>query len=260
MGAVALHHEITGEPGAPAVLLLNTLGGTLEMWDRQLPALAERFLVIRSDTRGHGESPVPPGPYEIDDLVDDAVAILDNLDLERAHVAGVSLGGMVAMRLAARNPERVDRLALLCTSAHMGPPETWAERAATVRAKGTAAIADMVVSRWLTEAHQIAEPGTVRYLREMIAGTPADGYAGCCDAIREMDLREDLASIKAPTLVVSGADDPSTPPEHQQLIADGIVAARLISIPKCAHLSPVDQPESVNDALLQHFSGDADGG
>lgn len=257
MGAVALHHQITGEPGAAAVLLLNTLGGTLEMWERQLPALAERFLVIRCDTRGHGESPVPPGPYEIDDLVDDAVALLDNLEIERAHIAGVSLGGMVGMRLAAREPERVDRLALLCTSAHMGPPEAWAQRAATVRGEGTAAIADMVVSRWLTEAHQAADPQKVGYLRDMIAATPADGYAACCDAIREMDLREDLASIKAPTVVVSGADDPSAPPEHQQLIADGIVAARLISIPECAHLAPVDQPEAVNDALLQHFSGDA---
>ncbi|MDQ3735525.1 MAG: 3-oxoadipate enol-lactonase [Actinomycetota bacterium] len=260
MGAVALHHQITGEPGTPAVLLLNTLGGTLEMWERQLPALAERFLVIRCDTRGHGESPVPPGPYEIDDMVDDAVALLDNLDIERAHIAGVSLGGMVAMRLAARDPERVGRLALLCTSAQMGPSETWAERAATVRAKGTAAIADMVVARWLTDAHKAAEPQTTTYLREMIASTPADGYAACCDAIREMDLRDDLAAIKAPTLVVSGIEDPSTPPEHQQIIAAGITGARLLEIPDCAHMAPIDQPDAVTAALLEHFSGMTGGG
>jgi len=260
MGAVALHHQITGEPGAPAVLLLNTLGGTLEMWERQLPALAEGFLVIRCDNRGHGESPVPPGPYEIDDLVDDAVALLDNLDIERAHVAGVSLGGMVAMRLAARDPVRVDRLALLCTSAQMGPAEMWAERAATVRANGTAAIADLVVSRWLTDARKAADPQTTAYLREMIASTPADGYAACCDAIREMDLRDDLAAITAPTLVVAAAEDLSTPPEHQQTIAGGIPGARLIEIAECAHMSPIDQPDAVTAALFEHFSAVVDDG
>ncbi len=260
MGAVALHHQITGEAGAPAVLLMNTLGGTLEMWERQLPPLAERFFVIRCDNRGHGESPVPPGPYEIDDLVDDTVALLDKLDIERAHVGGVSLGGMVAMRLAARNPERVDRLALICTSAYMGPPESWAERAATVRAEGTAAIADMVVSRWLTDTHKAADPQTVAYLREMIASTPADGYAACCDAIRVMDLREGLAAIVASTLVVPGAEDPSTPLVHQQTIADGIGGSRLLEIPECAHLAPIDAPEAVADALVEHFSAVADRG
>ena len=260
MGAVALHQQITGETGAPAVLLLNTLGGTLEMWERQLPVLADQFMVIRCDTRGHGESPVPPGPYVLDDLVDDTVALLDNLGIQRAHVAGVSLGGMVAMRLAARNPERVDRVALLCTSAHMPPPEAWAERAATVRAKGTAAIADMIASRWLTDAHQAADPQLARYLRDMLASTPADGYAACCDAIRVMDLRDDLAAITAPTVVVSGADDPSTPLEHQETIAAGIAGSRLVVIPDCAHLSPVDQPEAVNAVLQDHFSGGADRG
>lgn len=254
MGAVALHHQITGVRTAPAVLLLNTLGGTLDMWERQVPALAERFFVVTCDTRGHGESPVPPGPYEIDDLVDDAIALLDNLGIERAHVAGLSLGGMVAMRLAARHPERADGLALLCTSAQLGPPEAWADRAATVRADGTGAVADVVVSRWLTDARRTSDPETVAYLREMIASTPADGYAACCDAIRVMDLREDLATITAPTLVVSGAEDPSIPPPHQQVIAAGIPGARLLEIPACAHLAAIDQPEAVTDALVGHFS------
>jgi len=256
MGAIALHHEITGLPGAQAVLLLNSLGSTLAMWERQVPALADRFLVIRCDTRGHGESPVPPGPYVIDDLVDDAVALLDNIGIQRAHVAGLSLGGMVALRLAARNADRVDRLALLCSSAHAGPPETWTERAATVRSKGTGAIADMVVSRWLTEAHRASDPQTTEYLREMIAETPADGYAACCDAIAAMDLRDDLAAVTAPTLVVSAADDPSIPPVHQQAIASGISGSRLIELADCAHLATIGQPEAVTDALVEHFSED----
>ncbi|MDQ4037633.1 MAG: 3-oxoadipate enol-lactonase [Actinomycetota bacterium] len=254
MGAIALHHEITGSPGTPAVLLLNSLGSTLAMWERQVPELAERFLVVRCDTRGHGESPVPPGPYVIDDLVDDAVALLENLGIERAHVAGLSLGGMVALRLAARDPERVDRLAVLCASAQVGPPEIWAERAAMVRAKGTVAVADTVVGRWLTDARRAADPQTTDYLREMIAQTPADGYAACCDAIRDMDLSDDLAAITAPTLVVAAADDPSIPPVHQQTIAAGIPGSRLIELAECAHLATVDQPEAVTAALLEHFS------
>lgn len=260
MGAVALHHEITGSRDAPAVLLLNSLGSTLAMWERQVPALAERFLVVRCDTRGHGESPVPSAPYVIDDLVDDAVALLDNLDVGPANVAGLSLGGMVAMRLAARNPDRVDRLALLCTSAQVGPPETWAQRAATVRAEGTAAIADLVVSRWLTEARRAADPQTTGYLREMIAETPADGYAACCEVIRDLDLREDLGSITAPTLVIAAAEDPSIPPVHQQAIAAGIAGARLVEIAQCAHLATIDQPEAVTEALVEHFAEAAERG
>ncbi len=254
MGAIALHHEISGERQAPPVLLLNSLGSTLAMWERQVPALAESFLVIRCDTRGHGESPVPPGPYVIDDLVDDAIALLDNLGIERTHIGGVSLGGMVAMRLAARDSERVDRLALISTSAQLGPPETWIERANTVRANGTAAVADTVVSRWLTESRQTADPQTTQYLRDMIAATPADGYAACCDAIRDMDLRADLASITAPTLVVSGLDDPSTPPVHLHSIVAGIPGARLVELSDCAHMAPIDQPEAVTSALVEHFS------
>ncbi len=254
MGAIALHHEISGEHEAPPVLLLNSLGSTLTMWERQVPALSESFMVVRCDTRGHGESPVPPGPYVIDDLVDDAVALLDNLGIERAHVGGVSLGGMVAMRLAARDPDRVDRLALISTSAQLGPPETWIERAATVRADGTAAVADTVVARWLTQAHRNSDPRATQYLRDMIAATPADGYAACCDAIRDMDLRADLASITAPTLVVSGLDDPSTPPVHLHTIVAGIPGARLVELADCAHMAPIDQPEAVTSALVEHFS------
>jgi len=258
MGAIALHHEISGSPDTPAVVLLTSLGSTLAMWERQVPELAEHFLVVRCDTRGHGESPVPPGPYVIDDLVDDVVALLDNLGIQRAHVAGLSLGGMVALRLAAREAQRVSRLAVLCSSAHATPSEAWAERAATVRAKGTDAIVDMVVARWLTESRRAADPQTTDYLRKMVAQTPADGYAACCDAIRDMDLRDDLAGIGAPTLVIAAADDPSLPPAHQQVIADGIPGSQLIEIANCAHLAAVDQPEAVTEALLAHFlNGDS---
>jgi len=272
MGAIALHHEITGREIAgmdstgvegsadtqrPAILLLNALGATLSIWERQVPALAEHFVVVRCDMRGHGESPVPPGPYVLDDLVDDCIALLDNLGIQRVHLAGLSLGGMTAMRMAARNPERVDRLAVLSSSAQLGSAQTWTERAATVRTSGTEAVADTVVSRWLTEQRRLADPQTTAALREMVASTAPDGYANCCEAIRDTDLRADLALITAPTLVISGTDDQSTPPEHLQAVAAGIQGARLLEIPDCAHICTIDQPDVVTDALVEHFSGAA---
>lgn len=254
MAAIAMHHEITGPDDAPALLLLNSLGSTLAMWDPQAPALAEHLRVIRCDTRGHGQSPVPPGPYAIDDLADDALALLDTIGVERAHVAGLSLGGMVAMRLAIRNPERVSRLALLCTSAQLGPADAWVERAAAVRAGGSGAVADTVVSRWLTDAHRAADPRTAAALRDMIAATPAEGYASCCDAIAVMDQRDGLSGIGAPTLVIAGTDDPATPPVHLHAIADAVPGATLLELADCAHLATLDQPGPVTSALVAHFT------
>jgi 3-oxoadipate enol-lactonase/4-carboxymuconolactone decarboxylase len=249
--AVDLHATVDGDPAAPVVLLLGSLGSTLEMWDPQVPALAERFRVVRADARGHGRSPVPPGPYALDDLVDDAVALLDRLGVARAHVVGLSLGGMTALRLAAREPARVDRLALLCTSALLGPASGWTERAATVRAGGTQAVAEAVVDRWVTLAGR--SPELVLQLREMVSATPSEGYAACCEAIGAMDLRADLGRVRAPTLALAGAEDPSTPPEHLEAIAAGIGGARLLVVPGAAHLANVEQAEAVNAALLTHL-------
>ncbi len=253
MTAVEVRAVVDGPPGAPVVLLSGSLGSDLSMWEPQVPALAERFRVVRYDTRGHGRSPLPPGPYRIDDLVDDAVALLDRLDLERAHVVGLSLGGMTALRLAAREPDRVDRLAVLCTSALLGRPSAWAERAALVRAEGTAAVAEAVVDRWFTPVLQAADPGLVQRMRRMVADTPAEGYAACCAAIESMDLRADLVRIAAPTLAVAGADDPATPPEHLATIATGVPGARLLVLPQAAHLASVEQAAAVNAALLAHL-------
>ena len=150
MSAVAVHASVTGRDGGPVVVLSNSLGTTHRMWDAQLGALEERFRVVRYDTRGHGASPVPDGPYAIDDLADDLVALLDRLGVERAHLVGLSLGGMTAMRVAARDPERVDRLVLLCTGIQLPPASSWTDRAATVRAHGSGAVAEAVVQRWFT--------------------------------------------------------------------------------------------------------------
>ena len=253
MSAVEVHAVAEGPQDAPVVLLAGSLGSTLEMWDPQIPALSSRFRVVRYDARGHGRSPVPPGPYTIDDLVDDAVALLDRLGVERAHVVGLSLGGMTAMRLAAREPHRVGRLALLCTSARFPTPTAWAERAALVRAQGTAAVADAVVDRWFTPRLRQADRALVQRMRDTVAATPAEGYASCCEAIEQMDLREDLARIAAPTLAIAGADDPATPPEHLAAIAETVPGARLLVLPQAAHLANLEQAVAMDAALLAHL-------
>jgi 3-oxoadipate enol-lactonase len=222
------------------------------MWDPQVPALAERYRVISYDTRGHGESPAPAGPYSIDDLVDDVLALLDRLGVERAHIAGLSLGGMTGMRLAAREPARVQRLAVLCTSAKPDP-QGFLDRAAAVRSGGTAPLAPAIVSRWLTPTYAAAHPDVVARLEAMIIGADDEGYASCCEAVARLDLREDLARITAPTLVVSGAEDAALPPEHQRRIAEGVAAAELVSVSPAAHLANLEQAVRITGAILGHF-------
>jgi 3-oxoadipate enol-lactonase len=252
MTAVAVSYTVDGAADAPVVVLSNSLGATRGMWDPQVPALAERFRVVTYDTRGHGESPAPAGPYTLDDLVDDLVALLDEVGAERAHVAGLSLGGMTAMRLAVREPSRVDRLALLCTSAKPDP-QGFLDRAVAVRSGGTAPLAPAVVSRWLTPDHAAEHPDLVARLEAMIATADDEGYAACCEVVARLDLRPDLGSIEAPTLVVSGREDPALPPEHQQLIADSIPGAELLTVSPGAHLANLGQPLQVTGALLGHF-------
>jgi 3-oxoadipate enol-lactonase len=237
------------------LLLINSLGADLSMWEPQMPALAGRFRVIRYDARGHGRSPVPRGRYALADLGRDALALLDQLGVSRAHVCGLSLGGMTAMWIAARAGHRVDRLVLFCTSARLGPPRAWAQRSAAVRAGGTAAVADAVVERWVTPGFAAAHPDVVARLRAMIAATPAAGYAGACAAIEEMDLRAELPAIGAPTLVIAGADDPATPPEHGAAIAAAIPGARLEVLPGAAHLASFEQAAAANRLILEALDG-----
>lgn len=250
MTAVALHSTVDGPADAPVLLLGASLGTSTLLWQPQLETLAERFRVVRYDHRGHGRSPVPPGPYRLRDLGGDVLALMDRLGIARAHVGGLSLGGMVAMWLAAHAPERVDRLALLCTSARLGPPDVWAGRAAAVRAGGMAAIADAVVARWFPEDFPAARPETVARWREVLLATPAEGYAGCCEAIEVMDLLPELGKIQAPALVIAGREDPATPPEHAERIVAGIRGARLSVVDGAAHLANLAQPDVVTRLLL----------
>jgi len=251
------HHLAAGPKDGPVLLLLGSLGSDLSMWEPQVGALAERLRVISVDLRGHGGSPVPDGPYSLEELGEDVVLLLDCLGIERASICGVSLGAMIAMQVGAGAPERVERLVLCCASARLGPPEAWAARAARVRAEGTGAIAAEVVGRWFTAAFAEREPRTVERMRAMIAAVPATGYASCCEAIEGMDLRGRLAAIEAPTLVLSASEDPATPAPHGRLIAEGIADSRFVEIERAAHLASFEQPARINEQILEHLAAEA---
>ncbi len=254
--AVDVPYRIDGPPDAPVVVLSNSLGSTTAMWDPQVPALAERFRVVRYDHRGHGEAPVPEGSYRLDDVGGDALALLDRLGIERAHFCGLSLGGMTGMWLAVHAPERIDRLALLCTSAMLAEEHDWPLRARTVREEGTGAVADGVVGRWFTPEYVEANPDVAARMKAMCAATPPTGYAGCCDAIGGMDLLDAIPAIRAPTLVIAGRRDPATPPAHGERIAALIPGARL-AVVDAAHLANVECPDEVTALLLDHLEAAA---
>ena len=250
--AVDVGHELAGREDAPPLVLSNSLGSTIAMWDPQVPALARDLRVVRYDHRGHGASPVPRGPYSLDDLGADALALLDRLGLERVRWCGLSLGGMVGMWLGINAPQRIERLVLCCTSAQLGPPEMWAQRAATVRAEGVEAIADAGLERWLTAGFREREPEATAQVRAMLVATPAEGYASACAAIEHMDLVPQLRTIAAPTLVIAGREDPATPPEHGERIAAGIPGARL-ELVDAAHLATIEQPRAMTELIAGHL-------
>ena len=253
--AAELNHELGGRDGAPVVVFTGSLGTDLTMWQPQSGRLGEHFRTLRYDLRGHGASEVPPGPYSMADLGADLVALLDRLGIERASLCGLSIGGMISMWVAAHIPERVERLVLCCTSAQLGPAEGWTDRAATVRAGGVEAVADAVLGRWFTPGFAAAEPALIARMRRILTATPAEGYAGCCEAIAAMDLTPELPSITVPTLVVAGEEDPATPPEHGRRIAELIAGARFETVSPAAHLATVERPD-VTTAMILRFLSD----
>ena len=250
---MTLDHRLEGPEGADVLVLANSLGTTQGLWTRQLPALSERFRVLTYDHPGHGRSSLPDQPATVGILAAGVLGLLDELGLERVSFCGVSLGGMVGMALAHHAPERVDRVVLSCTSAYIGPPEGWHDRARVVRADGMNAIADAVVARWFTPELAQHDPETVARFRAMLVATPPEGYARCCEAIAGWDARERLADIAAPVLVVAGAEDPATPLEHAELIASRIPGARLRVLEGAAHLANVERAEAFTDAVLEHL-------
>jgi 3-oxoadipate enol-lactonase len=248
---VELNHVLEGPEDAPVLVLSNSLGSTLRMWDDQAPVLRERFRLLRYDQRGHGDSPVPSGPYKIEDLGRDALALLDRLEIESASFCGLSIGGLVGMWLASEAPERVERLVVCCTAARF-EPEMYDARASKVRAKGVGSSADVVLERWFTPEFRAARPETVASAGSMLRSIPAEGYAGCCEALRDADVRSRLGEIQAPTLVIAGAEDPAATVDQAEEIRDSIPEARLVVV-EAAHLANIEQPEAVTREILDHL-------
>lgn len=251
-----LYWRLDGAADKPALLLLNSIGTDMGLWDAVVPLLTPQFRVLRMDARGHGASDAPAGDYSLDLLAGDALAVMDAAGIETAAVCGLSLGGMVAMTLALNAPKRVSALVCACTSARMDP-DIWRARIETVRAHGTAAIAEAALQRFFAPDFALAHPDVVATARTALLAMSADGYAGCAAAIRDMDLADRLAAIAAPTLVISGAKDVSTPFEgHGALIAAAISGARTVTL-DTAHLACVEAPGALAGAVRNFLSGDA---
>jgi 3-oxoadipate enol-lactonase len=246
--------EAIGPDEAPALLLINSIGSTRELWDRQVAALTPRFRLIRYDARGHGQSSVPAGEYSIDELGRDAIAVLDAAGVGSAGVCGISLGGLTAMWLAVHEPGRVTRLVLANTSARIGTLQSWTDRIALVRARGMAAVAEMALPLWFSPAFRDREPGTVDRFRRMIEGCATTGYLGCCGALRDADLREAIAAIRCPVLAVAGRSDVPTPVDALAFIHARIPGSRMVTL-EAAHLSNVEQAEAFNDLALGFLTG-----
>ena len=255
--SVDVHHRLDGPEDAPLLVLSNSLGTTHRMWDWNLDAVTERFRVLRYDTRGHGDSPAPPGPYTVEELAGDALALLDSLGIERVLWAGVSLGGMTGLWLAANAPERIERLAACCTAAHLPPAEMWADRAATARGEGMETLTVAALERWFSPGFTESAPEVIERFRADLLATPPEGYASCCEAIGRNDLRDRLGAIEAPTLVVAGEEDPATPPEKAEEIAAGVPGSRLEVLPGARHLANVERADEFNGLLLEHLGAGA---
>jgi 3-oxoadipate enol-lactonase len=245
-----LHYELDGKSDAPVVVLSNSLGTALDMWDAQLDALKTRFRVLRYDTRGHGGTDAPPGPCSIDDLGRDVLTLLDALGIERAHFCGISMGGLTGQWLGIHASERIDKLIVSNTAACIGTPQGWQARAALVRTKGMDEVADGAADRWFTAQFAAQQPKAVEARVAQLRGNSAQGYAACCDALANADLRDRLGRITRPTLVIAGEHDPVTTVADARFIVDRVRGAQLATL-AASHLSNIEAAAAFNDTVLQ---------
>lgn len=250
---VELAHVEDGKPDAPPVLLGSSLGTTTGMWDLLAEELAADHRVIRFDTRGHGGSPVPPGPYTTSELAADVVALADRLGIDRFAFVGLSLGGAIGQAIAIEHPHRLTALVLCCTSPKFGDPASWRDRAAQVRAEGMGFLAAPTTGRWFTPDFVRDRPEEADRLIGMLTDSPPVGYAACCDALALFDVTSRLGEITAPTRVVSGELDVVCPPAVGGLLAAGIPDADLVVIEGAPHLANVTAPGELNAAVLEHL-------
>jgi 3-oxoadipate enol-lactonase len=239
---------IEGKADAPALLLSNSLGTNLHMWDEQAKAMSKYFRVVRYDQRGHGKSGAPNGAYSMERLGRDALAVLSALDIPRAHFCGLSMGGMTGMWLARFASDRIDKLVLSNTGPKSLTPDSWNARIKAVLSKGIGAVADAVLGIWFTREFRDRDPKAIARMREMLIATDPQGYVGCCAAIRDMDQRWGIGDIKLPTLIIAGNEDKATPLAQSEFMANRIAGAEL-TILKAGHISNVEQAAPFTAAL-----------
>jgi 3-oxoadipate enol-lactonase len=244
-----IHVEVEGPESSPVLMLSNSLCTNLHMWDDQVEPFTRHFRLVRYDRRGHGKSSVPKGPYSMERLGRDVLAVLDALGVERTNWCGLSMGGMVGMWLGAHAPQRIDKLILSNTSAYFGDRAIWDGRIKMVREKGLAAIADATMERWFTKTFRERSPDVMAKIHDMFLATSVEGYVGCGHAIRDMDHRSLLTTIRAQTLVIAGKYDPATTLEAGEFIAQHTPHAKL-AVLEAAHIANMERPKIYADTVL----------
>lgn len=244
-GEARIHYKLEGQSSGPALAFSHSLGANHSMWEAQAHEFRKKHRILRYDTRGHGQSSSTAGPYTIEHLGKDVIALLDALDLGSVDFCGLSMGGMIGMWLGIHAADRLNRLVLCNTGATIGTPEAWNARIEAVRKNGMKPIAPAVIERWFTPAFREKSPDVISNTHKMIEETNASGYVACCEAIRDFDCRDQLSAIRTPTLVISGAHDPATPPADGRFIAQEIPRARYIEL-NAAHLSNIEAQDFFN--------------
>ena len=237
--SVRIHYSLTGPDSGPVLVMSSSLGANLSMWDTQVAALSSRYRLLRYSTRGHGQSSAPPGPYSIATLANDVLNLLDALRFDRVHFCGLSMGGQTGMWLGQHAPSRLNKLVLCNTGATIGTHEAWNARIDTVLSKGLTDVSSAVVSRWFTPDFALLHPDAVASAKSMIESANPGGYASCCAAVRDFDVRDNLSSISVPTLVIAGAHDFATPAADGRFLAENIPGAQYVEL-RAAHLSNIE--------------------
>ena len=248
-----IHYVLEGQVGKPLLILSNSLGADLSMWDPQIQEFSKSFRVLRSDTRGHGKSYLTPGPYTIEQLAKDVLVLADGLQVERFHVCGLSMGGQIGMWLAANTPQRLNKLVICSTAAKIGTHEMWNARVATVGKEGMKNVAASAIERWFTPVFRTRNPSAIANIQRILESTSPEGYAACCAAVRDFDFHANLSKIGAPTLVVSGTHDPATTPADGKFLADHIVGARYVEL-NGAHLSNIEDADRFTREVLSFLN------
>jgi 3-oxoadipate enol-lactonase len=244
-----ISYSVDGPLERPALLFINSIGTTRDLWQQQVPALVGTYRIIRYDARGHGSSSVPAGDYSIEQLGRDALAVLDAEDVRQANVCGISLGGLTGLWLAVNAPERVASLVVANTAARIGSVQSWTDRIALVQVRGMRAVADLAMPMWFSPDFRQRRDDVVARFRSMVESCPQAGYLGCCAALRDEDLRKAISRITCPVLVVAGATDVPTPPEGLRFIHQAIPGSKTLTL-DAAHLSNVEQAEAFTSAVM----------